>query len=132
MAWGACQVDALFAIFDADGSGDISFRELHRMLRKAVPVTPPARRRVVPTHPVDVEALRTETRNQLLTMQLQSEMHKNTTQVVNDLLAMTPVATPPALATAGLVAPPDLLPNLTAPLQGEGGDDEMEPRGDWS
>ena len=52
------EVDALFASFDADNSGELSFRELFRLLKFKLPT----RRRKPPTEkPADIAALRVTT-----------------------------------------------------------------------
>ena len=68
------QADDLFDQFDTDGSGEISFHELHAMLRKPPPAVrqPPARR--VPIAILDLEALRGQTRRKLLEMNMRATM----------------------------------------------------------
>ena len=67
------EVNALFTAFDPDGSGEISFRELHRMLRQ---VGSPRKKVVVEEPkmpPVDVDALRKETKLDVIKMNMKIE-----------------------------------------------------------
>ena len=68
------EIDRLFAVFDMDGSGDISFKELHRMLRKTVVVPPPKTVAVSVVDPIDLKRLRRELKHQVLTMSVQAEL----------------------------------------------------------
>lgn len=67
------EIMALFSAFDPDGSGEISFRELHRMLRQA----PAPRKQVVveevKTPLVDLEELRKTCKHDVLKMNMQVE-----------------------------------------------------------
>ena len=71
------QADDLFDQFDTDSSGEISFHELHAMLRKPPPAVrqPPARR--VQIAILDLEALREQTRRKLLEMNMRATMQDN-------------------------------------------------------
>ena len=68
-------IDRLFAAFDKDGSGDISFKELHRMLRKTVVLPPPRSLGGPAIDPIDLITLRQQTKQQVLTMSMQAELH---------------------------------------------------------
>ena len=81
LGFGSClptEVDRLFAVFDADASGDISFRELHRMLRKQQITIDAPKVHVEHTAvmPLDVTQLRAQTRSQLTTMMINNEMQE--------------------------------------------------------
>jgi hypothetical protein len=65
----------LFDVFDSDGSGDISFRELHRLLRNPVHVQVHNVTAAKVILPVDVPEVRKQIRSQVLTMSMQAEMH---------------------------------------------------------
>ena len=76
------EIDRLFSVFDRDGSGDISFKELHRMLRKRV-VEQPRKTVTEPEGVVDLDDLRENAKRQALTMSVQAELHFAT--VIDDL-----------------------------------------------
>ena len=71
------QADDLFDQFDADSSGEISFHELHAMLRKPTPAVrqPPARR--VQIAILEIEPLREQTRRKMLEMNMRATMQDN-------------------------------------------------------
>ena len=71
------QADDLFDQFDTDSSGEISFHELHAMLRKPPPAVrqPPARR--VQIAILEIEPLREQTRRKLLEMNMRATMQDN-------------------------------------------------------
>lgn len=70
-------IDALFNTFDKDGEGEISFRELHKMLRMAKPTK--AKKKVVVqlVQPHDLKELRRSMRNELLEMGLRYELYNH-------------------------------------------------------
>ena len=68
------EIDRLFAVFDMDGSGDISFKELHRMLRKTVVVPEKKTSVVTVVDPIDLNALRRQLKHQVLSMSMQAEI----------------------------------------------------------
>ena len=72
----SADVDALFDAFDEDGEGEISFRELHRMLRRAEPTKEKAKREVETVSPHDTEELRKQIRLDLLKTGIGYEMRR--------------------------------------------------------
>jgi len=75
------EVSDLFDMFDADKSGEISFRELHKMLRKPLNALS-NRSKAKPSPPpevLDVDACRQQMKRHLLTMSVQQEMKTKTT-----------------------------------------------------
>ena len=69
-------VDALFDAFDEDGEGEISFRELHRMLRRAEPKKGKVKQVAPYVPPYDTIELRKQIRVELLKMAMGYEMRK--------------------------------------------------------
>ena len=99
----------LFNAFDPDGSGHISFRELHKMLRQKAPSPDGVNRHVSFTDGLvngvaDMATLRVQARQQALLMSVQAEMHHQTVSG-DDAAAGSPTADDVLM---GKAAPPKL------------------------
>ena len=69
------EINALFSAFDPSGDGDITFRELHRMLRQEVPKKKKVvEKQVVKIPIVELEQARREAKEELLKMNLKNEV----------------------------------------------------------
>ena len=68
------ELDALFAAFDADGSGEISFREMHKMLRVADPVDRKPKAAAPPVELVDLQKMRLQMMHDVIRMNVRCEM----------------------------------------------------------
>lgn len=76
------ELEQLFDVFDADGSGDISFRELNKMLRKsafsymrAIPGGATSADAINSAELVDVATLREQAKQMALNMSVSAELH---------------------------------------------------------
>jgi len=70
------ELDALFTAFDADGSGEISFREMHKMLRVADPVDRKPRAAAPPVELVDLQKMRLQMMHDVIRMNVRCEMRE--------------------------------------------------------